>query len=89
MAGTGVSWWLVIGDHFLSLGGGSGSEVATAIGAGTLVGIGALRWAVGKWERGKRNWMQDLERVSAGTSRDLKVCLNISCHFLYSSLTAI
>jgi len=71
LAGTGVGWWLTIGEHLLNL--GAGSEMATAIGAGTLVSISALRWAVGKWERGKRRWMQDLERVGAGTSRDLKV----------------
>lgn len=73
LAGTGVGWWLTIGEHLLNL--GAGSEMATAVGAGTLVSISALRWAVGKWERGKRRWMQDLERVGAGTSRDLKASL--------------
>ncbi|KAI6040304.1 hypothetical protein EDC04DRAFT_1532265 [Pisolithus marmoratus] len=73
LGGAGVSWWLAIGSHILSF--GPGAEIASAIGVGAIVAVGSLRWAVGKWERAKRKWIQDLERVSDGTKRDLKASL--------------
>ncbi|KAG6335569.1 hypothetical protein ID866_3509 [Astraeus odoratus] len=60
LGGSGIGWWLAFGEHLLSL--GAGSEIATAVGVGALVGTSSLRWAVGKWERAKRRWLQDLER---------------------------
>ncbi|KAL4078386.1 hypothetical protein V8B97DRAFT_1865865 [Scleroderma yunnanense] len=73
LAGTSVGWWLAIGEHLLGI--GTSSEIPTAVGIGALVAISSLRWAVGKWERAKGRWLQDLERVGAGTSRDLKASL--------------
>ncbi|KAI6002761.1 hypothetical protein EDD15DRAFT_2157387 [Pisolithus albus] len=70
LGGVGVSWWLAIGNHILNF--GPGAEITSAIGVGAIVAISSIRWAVGKWERAKRKWMQDLERVSDGTKRDLK-----------------
>jgi hypothetical protein len=34
-----------------------------------------MRWAVGKWERTKKRWWEDWERLSQGLERDLKVTL--------------
>ncbi|KAI6021441.1 hypothetical protein BKA83DRAFT_4281960 [Pisolithus microcarpus] len=73
LGGAGVSWWLAIGSNVLSF--GPGAEIASAVGVGAIVAISSIRWAVGKWERAKRKWMQDLERVSDGTKRDLKTSL--------------
>ncbi|KAI6166145.1 hypothetical protein EDD17DRAFT_124319 [Pisolithus thermaeus] len=74
LGGAGVSWWLAIGSHILSF--GPGAEIASAVGVGAIIAVSSLRWAVGKWERAKRRWMQDLERVSDGTKRDLKTSLH-------------
>jgi hypothetical protein len=43
------------------------------LGAGVLVAVAGVRWAVGKWERAKRQWIDDANRVSEGLERDLKV----------------
>jgi hypothetical protein len=69
--GAGLGWWLTFGESALSL--GAGSEAGTALGAGALVAIASIRWAVGKWERAKRHWVEDANRVSEGLKRDLKV----------------
>ncbi|KAH7925514.1 hypothetical protein BV22DRAFT_1064712 [Leucogyrophana mollusca] len=64
--GAGVGWWLTFGEGFVALGTGAGAE--SAVGVGMLVAVGGMRWAVGKWEKAKRRWMQDLERVGDGSS---------------------
>lgn len=69
--GAGLGWWLAFGESALSL--GAGSEAGTALGAGVLVAVAGVRWAVGKWERAKRQWIDDANRVSEGLERDLKV----------------
>lgn len=71
--GAGASWWLAVGSHILSF--GPGAEIASALAVGTIIAIGSLRWAVGKWERAKRKWIQDLGRVSDGIKRDMKASL--------------
>lgn len=71
--GAGVGWWLAFGESALSV--GAGSEAGTALGAGALVAVASIRWAVGKWERAKRKWVEDADRVGEGLKRDLKVTL--------------
>ncbi|KAG2741283.1 hypothetical protein P692DRAFT_20817832 [Suillus brevipes Sb2] len=71
--GAGIGWWLAFGESALSV--GAGSEVGTALGAGTLVAVASIRWAVGKWERAKRKWVEDAGRIGEGLKRDLKVTL--------------
>ncbi|KAG1746124.1 hypothetical protein EDB19DRAFT_2023475 [Suillus lakei] len=71
--GAGIGWWLAFGESALSV--GAGSEAGTAFGAGALVAVASVRWAVGKWERAKRKWVEDADRVGAGLKRDLKVTL--------------
>ncbi|KAG0708366.1 hypothetical protein DFH29DRAFT_795122 [Suillus ampliporus] len=72
-SGAGIGWWLAFGESALSV--GAGSEAGTALGAGALVAIAGVRWAVGKWERAKRRWVEDAGRVGEGLKRDLKVTL--------------
>ncbi|KAG2121347.1 hypothetical protein BD769DRAFT_1008458 [Suillus cothurnatus] len=71
--GAGVGWWLAFGESALNV--GAGSEAGTALGAGALVAIASIRWAVGKWERAKRKWVEDADRVGEGLKRDLKMTL--------------
>lgn len=71
--GAGVGWWLAFGESALNV--GAGSEAGTALGAGALVAVSSIRWAVGKWERAKRKWVEDADRVGQGLKRDLKVTL--------------
>ncbi|KAG1870352.1 hypothetical protein C8R48DRAFT_80680 [Suillus tomentosus] len=72
--GVGVAWWLAFGESALSI--GTGSEAGTALGAGALAAVASIRWAVGKWERAKRKWIEDADRVGEGLKRDLKATLD-------------
>ncbi|KAI0766512.1 hypothetical protein BC629DRAFT_1583679 [Irpex lacteus] len=77
MSGLGIAWagWAehlgIVGDLV-----GSGMQVETAVGAGMLVCAVGVRWMVGRWERAKRRWWRDWERVGEGLERDLKATLN-------------
>ncbi|KAF9241587.1 hypothetical protein BU15DRAFT_44686, partial [Melanogaster broomeanus] len=73
LTGAGLGWWLAFGENILSL--GTGTDMGTAIGAGALLAVGSIRWAVGKWERAKRRWTQDAGRVGEGLARDLKTTI--------------
>lgn len=73
LSGAGLGWWLVFGEHILSL--GASTEMGTAIGSGALLAVSSIRWAVGKWERAKRRWLQDSARIGEGLTRDLEVCV--------------
>ncbi|KXN90994.1 hypothetical protein AN958_03061 [Leucoagaricus sp. SymC.cos] len=55
---------------------GMGMDPLTGIGAGLLGMVGSLRWAVGKWEKEKRKWWRDWERIGKGLGRDLKATLD-------------
>lgn len=76
-AGVGISWagwlgWLLgSGEGLLGF---VGMDVGTAVGVGVLSAVASIRWAVGKWEKSKKQWWQDWSRVGAGLDRDLKVC---------------
>ena len=72
----GVLWgnWVgLIGDVGL-LGLNFGGE--TIVGAGILGSVVGLRWSVGRWEKAKREFWADWERVGKGLERDLTVCVS-------------
>ncbi|PIL35867.1 hypothetical protein GSI_01527 [Ganoderma sinense ZZ0214-1] len=76
LGGLGVAWagWAT---ELQLLGGmidvGMGPE--TAVGVGMLGAAIGVRWAVGRWERAKRRWWKDWDRVGDGLERDLKAAL--------------
>ena len=47
-------------------------DIQTAAGAGLLAAILGLRFAVGQWERAKKDWWGDWQRVGEGLERDVK-----------------
>ena len=74
LSGLGVAWagWAT----GLQLFGGLvdvGMSTETALGVGMLGAIVGVRWAVGRWEKAKRRWWKDWDRVGGGLERDLKV----------------
>jgi len=75
-ASLGVLWghWVgLIGDVGL-LGLNFGGE--TIVGAGILGSVAGLRWSVGRWEKAKREFWRDWERVGKGLERDLTAALD-------------
>ncbi|KAF8070676.1 hypothetical protein FPV67DRAFT_1413890 [Lyophyllum atratum] len=78
-AGAGISWagwygWLTgSGEGLL---GALGLDAGTAMGVGLLGAVICVRWGVGKWERSKRRWWEDWNRVGEGLGRDLRVCFS-------------
>ncbi|KAG6920261.1 hypothetical protein DXG01_005030 [Tephrocybe rancida] len=77
--GAGISWagwvgWLAgSGEGLL---GAIGLDAGMAGGVGLLTAVAGVRWAVGKWERAKRRWWEDWDRVGSGLGRDLKATLD-------------
>lgn len=55
---------------------GMGMDPVTGIGVGLLGVVGSLRWVVGKWEKEKRKWWSDWERIGKGLERDLKATVD-------------
>lgn len=62
---SGIGVWNMVG---------MGMDPTTGIGLGLLGIVGSVRWAVGVWEREKKKWFADWERIGQGLERDLKVC---------------
>ncbi|KAG6850954.1 hypothetical protein H0H93_005823 [Arthromyces matolae] len=78
-AGATIGWagWLGwLAGHGEGLLGAVGLDSATAIGIGLLIAISSIRLGVGQWERAKRRWWEDWERIVDGLGRDLRVTLN-------------
>lgn len=50
-------------------------QVETALGVGMLGALVGIRWAVGRFERAKKKWWKDYDRVGMGLKRDLEVRL--------------
>ncbi|KAI0744207.1 hypothetical protein C8Q80DRAFT_884452 [Daedaleopsis nitida] len=76
LGGAGIAWagWATE----LQLLGGMvdvGMSTETAVGAGMLCAAVGVRWAVGRWERAKRRWWKDWDRIGEGLDRDLKATL--------------
>ncbi len=74
LGGLGMAWagWATE----LQLLGGMidvGMSTETAVGVGMLGAAVGVRWAVGRWDRAKRRWWKDWDRVGEGLERDLKV----------------
>ena len=71
----GALWasWVGLIENISLLGISIGGE--TIVGAGILAGVAGLRWSVGQWEKAKRDFWADWERVGKGLTRDLTVCL--------------
>ena len=69
----GVLWanWAGQIENFSLVGVTFGGE--TVVAAGVLVGVAGLRWSVGRWEKAKRMFWADWERVGKGLGRDLTV----------------
>lgn len=79
MGGAGIGWvgwmgWLVGSGEGLFASLGMTMEPATAMGVGALTAVASIRWAVGRWEKGKRKWWEDWRRIGDGLDRDLRVC---------------
>ncbi|KAG6897523.1 hypothetical protein C0992_000749 [Termitomyces sp. T32_za158] len=78
-AGAGLSWfgwfgWLAgTGENLL---GTVGLDTGTAIGLGLFIAVMSVRWGVGKWERAKKRWWEDWDRVGSGLGRDLRTTLD-------------
>ncbi|KAI0665946.1 hypothetical protein C8Q78DRAFT_1062241 [Trametes maxima] len=77
IGGFGVTWagWA----SELGLAGGLidvGMGLETATGVGMLGAVLGVRWAVGRWEKAKRRWWKDWDRVGEGLERDLKTTLD-------------
>ncbi|KAI0339810.1 hypothetical protein BDW22DRAFT_1486518 [Trametopsis cervina] len=76
LGGFGLAWagWA---EHLGAFGGlfGTGLELETAVGAGMLVTVVGIRWTVARWEKAKRRWWRDWDRVGQGLERDLRVAL--------------
>ncbi|OSD07093.1 hypothetical protein PYCCODRAFT_1431273 [Trametes coccinea BRFM310] len=76
LGGFGVAWsgWaseLGLMGGFINV--GMGTETATGVGLlGAVLGV---RWAVGRWEKAKKRWWKDWDRVGEGLERDLKATL--------------
>jgi hypothetical protein len=72
-AGAGVGWAGWVHAAGLGLGLGAVDGGGTAVGAGVLGALVGVRWGVGAWERAKKGWWADWDRVGEGLERDLKV----------------
>ena len=85
----GVLWanWVGLIENIHLLGLSVGGE--TIVGAGILAGVAGLRWSVGRWEKAKRSFWADWERVGKGLARDLTVrsLFPILCLLLTSCMT--
>lgn len=69
----GVLWanWVGLVENLSLLGLHLGGE--TVVGAGVLAGVVGVRLSVGRWEKAKRGFWADWERVGNGLGRDLTV----------------
>ncbi|KZT66376.1 hypothetical protein DAEQUDRAFT_715056 [Daedalea quercina L-15889] len=50
-------------------------QTETVIGVGMLGAAAGIRWAVGRFERAKKKWLKDYDRVGEGLERDLTTTL--------------
>lgn len=50
-------------------------DATTSIGLGMLTAVAGIRWGVGRWEKAKKMWWADWNRIGEGLERDLVVCL--------------
>ncbi|RPD57636.1 hypothetical protein L226DRAFT_481906 [Lentinus tigrinus ALCF2SS1-7] len=76
LGGFGIAWagWA---KELQLLGGlvDIGMSTETALGVGMLTAAVGMRWAVGRWEKAKRQWWKNWSRIGEGLDRDLKATL--------------
>lgn len=48
------------------------NDIGTAAGAGLLVTLTGIRWSLSKWDRARRAWLADWDRMRQGAERELK-----------------
>ncbi|VDC06402.1 unnamed protein product [Peniophora sp. CBMAI 1063] len=77
VGGVGVAGGTLAWTHGADVLLGSGmtalsSDIGTAAGAGLLVAVGGVRWALGRWERARKAWLADWDRMREGAERELK-----------------
>lgn len=77
ISGFGIAWAGWAGQLGLLGVYGQGMETESAVGLGLLTASLGMRWAVGRWERAKKRWWKDWDRVGQGLERDLKVCSTV------------
>lgn len=74
LGGLGTIWagWA---EHLGMFGGmfGPGLEMETALGTGMFISTFGVWWMVQRWEKAKRRWWKDWDRVGEGLERDLQV----------------
>lgn len=77
LAGFGTAWagWA---EKLGVLGGalGPGMELETAVGTGMMISAFGVWWMVGRWEKAKKKWWRDWERIGQGLERDVKAQLH-------------
>lgn len=61
----------------------TGMEVETALGTGMMISTLGVWWMVGRWEKAKRRWWRDWDRIGEGLERDVKVL--ISPYIVYTN----
>lgn len=69
IGGVGLSWtgWVGLSEQLFGLG------TESSVGVGLLGAALGVRWGVARWEKAKKRWWEDWERVGDGLGRDLKV----------------
>ena len=79
--GLGVLWanWVGLIENVSLLGLNLAGE--TVVGAGILAGVVGVRWSVGRWEKARKKFWADWERVGKGLGRDLTV--RFFFHFIW------
>ena len=89
LAGFGTAWagWA---EKLGILGGAltTGLETETAIGTGMFMSAAGVWWMVGRWEKAKRRWWKDWDRIGEGLERDLQVIRGF-CVLCLGLLTAL
>ena len=61
------------------------ASVGTAIGVGALGALLGFRYAAGKWDRVRKAWWADWERMCASVEREftVRIAFDVSCSVLF------
>ncbi|KAE9411208.1 hypothetical protein BT96DRAFT_982979 [Gymnopus androsaceus JB14] len=79
LSGIGIAWtgwlgWLTgSGEGLLGI---VAVDATTSIGLGMLTAVAGIRWGVGRWEKAKKMWWADWNRIGEGLERDLVASLD-------------
>ncbi|KAJ7709842.1 hypothetical protein B0H17DRAFT_915982 [Mycena rosella] len=72
VVGAGLSWASWIGV-IANAEGVVLLEPGTAMATGVLIALLGVRWAAWRWDRARKRWWEDFERVAGGLKQDLAV----------------